>query len=431
MSEIIRSAPSVVDRLRISFRCVTDRDYGPWFVAQIFSASGGLTQSVAAAWLMYRLTHSATHLALLSAAMTLPVLVGGAVAGALADRTDRRRLLLVTQSSFALVGGTLAAASALHLVSAPLLFAAAAAGGTVLAVDGPARQVYVLDLVGTDRLVSAVSLYEIVLNASRIVGPAIAGLLLGASGPTACFCFNAACFLPALAVLLRHGRTRSGPAGAPDHRPARRGSVASGLRYALGTPLIRSCLLLAGVSGVLFNSTVLFPLLAVRSFHLGADGYGLLMAAFGLGALPGALLAATGTRDPDGRRVGLLAAATGTSMVLTAAAPDPGLAYAAMAVTGFASIWFIAAANTLVQLVSAPPMRGRVMGAWTMVLPGLGPVTGLLVATFADAAGPRIAFAVVGVLLLLAASGPVLAARSGRPAGDDDGAVPPTVTLTR
>jgi MFS family permease len=407
MVEIIEKAG-----IHSALSCIADRRYGPWFVAQVFSASGGLTQMVAAAWVMYRMTHSATHLALLSAAMMSPVLLGSAWAGSLADRVDRRRLLLATQTLFALIGAGLALVARAGWLSPDLLFATAALTGVVLAVDGPARQVYVLDIVGRARLTAAVSLYEVVMNASRIVGPGIGGALLGACGPTATFAFNAACFLPALGVLVLHGRQSPRARGErPAPRSNRSGTIGAGLRYAFGTPLIRRCLMLAALAGMLFNSTVLFPLLAARAFGLGADGYALLMVAFGVGALPGALCAGARSATPTARTVGVLAVATGVSMVVTASAPTPWLAYAAMSATGFTSIWFIAVTNTLVQLESAPAMRGRVMGAWTMMLPGLGPVTGIFIATVADRFGPRIAFSAIGCAIVA-----VAAALAGRPA---------------
>jgi MFS family permease len=189
----------------------------------------------------------------------------------------------------------------------------------------------------------------------------------------------------------------------PAPREVEHGTLGAGLRYAFGSVLIRRCLVLAAVAGMLFNSTVLFPLLAARAFHLGADGYGLLMVAFGLGALPGAWCAASRTAAPTARFVGMLATATGAAMVLTASAPSPWISYLAMSTTGLTSIWFIAVANTFVQLESAPAMRGRVMGAWTMMLPGFGPLTGLLVAAVADHFGPRIAFAAIGFSLAIAA----------------------------
>src|SRR6476661_9764830 len=155
MTEIIERSGT-----HTALSCIADRRYGPWFVAQVFSASGGLTQMVAAAWVMYRMTHSATHLAFLSAAMMSPVLVGSAWAGSLADRVDRRRLLLATQILFATIGAALACVAEAGRLSPGLLYVAASLTGLVLAVDGPTRQVYVLDIVGRARLTAAVSLYE-------------------------------------------------------------------------------------------------------------------------------------------------------------------------------------------------------------------------------------------------------------------------------
>lgn len=386
-----------------AFSSLAERPFRAWFGTQVLSASGTMTQSVAASWLVLQLTGSAVDLAVLAALTVGPTLLLGAWAGALADRVDRRRLLAATQSAFLLIGAALAVATWTGHATVPVVDAASLLTGIVMAVDGPARQVFVLDLVGRARLASAVSLYEVVLNASRILGPAAGGVLLGVWGPGACFAVNAATFVPPL-VVLAVVRVRQ----ARVERAAVRVSVLDGLRYAWSVPTIRACLLLAACTTTLFNAALVFPLLAQQSFHLGAGGYGLLVASFGLGALPGALVAASGSGAPAGRLVVTLAAVTGFAVILTSAAPDAVLAYAGMVVVGFVSIWFVAAANTLVQLRAAPAMRGRVMGAWTMALPGSGPVLGLAVAALIDVSSPRVGFAAVGVVLALAAA---LAAR--------------------
>jgi hypothetical protein len=158
---------------------------------------------------------------------------------------------------------------------------------------------------------------------------------------------------------------------------------------------------MAAASGMLFNLGVGLPLLATRSFHLGGGGYGLMMATFGVGGVAGALLAASGRGMPSGRSVRLLALLTGISILATAAAPLAGLAFAALGITGALSIWFIARANTLAQLRSAPSMRGRVMGIWVMALPGAQPITSPVVGFTAEAAGPRAGFGLAGAALLL------------------------------
>ncbi|MDQ1682095.1 MAG: hypothetical protein QOH99_636 [Frankiaceae bacterium] len=375
--------------------------YRWWFSSQLVSASGSMTQAVGVSWLVLQLTGRGIDLAILSAATMLPVLIGGAWGGSLADRFDRRRLLIVTQSVFVGLAVMLTVLSAAGAARVWNLLIISAITGTVMAADIPARQVYVVDLVGADRLGSAVGLFEIILNASRIVGPALGGLLLLVSGPTACFAVNAVSFVAPLWVLLRYRGERGHGGGRP--KESQRGKTREGARYVWSHPQLRSLVVLAAASGVLFNATVLFPLLAVRALGLGGGGFGALLAFFGLGALPGALIAARATGEPSGRLVRALALATGISMCTTAYAGSALMAFATMAVTGFLSIWFIAAANTLAQLRSSPEMRGRVMGIWSMALPGTSPITGSVAALIADHFGARVGFATAGAMIALAA----------------------------
>jgi MFS family permease len=380
--------------LRQAFRSLESPEYRPWFFAQVFSASGTMTQGVALSWLVLRLTGSGVDLGLMTACTYLPLLVFGPYSGTLVDRFDRRRLL-------AALTATLIATGVIRLW---MLFVIAALTGCVSAPDGTARQVYVVDLVGTQRLASAVSLYEVVLNISRVVGPGVGGALLAAVGVWACCALNSACYLQPLFVLLRH-RPRHAAAGpaAPTARKAPPGQLRAGLRYAWRNRPIRVSLFLAASSGLLFNMVVTLPLLATRVFHLGGGGYGLMMAVFGLGALPGALLASAGSGRPTGRSVGVLALATAAAVLGTAAAPSLWLVLVGLAVTGCLSIGFIAQANTLVQLIADPSMRGRVMGLWTMALPGTQPATSPFAGYIGQTFGARDGFSLSGVALLLTA----------------------------
>ncbi len=376
-----------------------------WFISQVLSVSGTFTQAVAISWLVLQLTGSGLALGLLGSSSMLPLLLGGPLAGALADRVDRRRLLVVTQSTFILLAGTLAVLTLSGSVRVWMLFALAFATGVVAAPDGAARQVFVLDLVGGERLTSAISLNEVVINLSRVLGPALGGVFLATLGTGACFAANAASYLPPLIVLLALGRRRSPAATAPaPRREPAPGAVRAGLRYAWRTPALRYCLLMAAASAMLFNLGVGLPLLATRTFHLGGAGYGLMMAAFGLGGIGGALLAAGGRAMPSGRTVRLLCLLTGLSVLATAGAPLVGVSFAGLAVTGCLSIWFIARANTLVQLRADPSMRGRVMGIWVMALPGTSPVTSPAIGFTADSLGPREGFGLAGAALMLAAA---------------------------
>jgi sugar phosphate permease len=170
----------------------------------------------------------------------------------------------------------------------------------------------------------------------------------------------------------------------------------------MAQPAIRAAVVMAAASGMLFNLSVALPLVATRVFHLGGGGYGLMLSTFGVGSLGGAALAATGSSWPRGQSVRVLALVSGVTVILIAGSPDLGVALGGLFVCGFFSIWFIARANALAQLRAAPEMRGRVMGIWTMALPGMSPFTAPLVGLVCDELGPRQGFGLAGVALVLA-----------------------------
>jgi MFS family permease len=391
-----------------AIQALRDSRYRRWFACQVLSSSGSMTQAVAQAWLVFQLTGSTLDLGVLGAISWAPVLAGAAWAGGLADRLDRRRLLMVTQTLFVIISAGQAALVSTGEIRLWMIFTLGAVNGAVMAVDAPARQVYVFQLVGREQLASAIGLYEVVLNASRILGPGVGGLLLALVGTAPCFLFNALSYLPTLWVLLRFAPATPTATAAPaaPAMPVARPPAASlrdGLLAVRRDPEIRSCVLIALAGGMLFNLSVAAPPFAARILHLGGGGYGALTAAFGLGALPGAFVAAGARREPKGRTIWVLALLTGAAVVATALSPDAAGAFAGIAVAGFLSIWLIAAANTLVQLRSAPRLRGRIMGIWTMALPGAYPVTGLIIALVAGASA-RAGFAVAGVAMLAVAA---------------------------
>jgi MFS family permease len=380
------------------------RAYRWWFFSQVLSASGNMTQAVAQSWLVLHLTHSAFLLALTATTMFSPMLLASAWAGSLADRFDRRRLLVATQSTYVLLGTALGTLVVTGAVRVWILFVFAFASGCVSALDLPTRQVFVLDLVGTDLIANAVGLYEVIINASRVLGPALGGILLATVGPATCFFVNGASYLPPLGVVVTLLWRRGWAQQRPTDEGAHHGGARTGLALAWRSPAIRYTMLMAIAAGMLFSMGTTLPLIATRVFHMGAGGYGAMMATFGGGAVFGALLAGSGPSWPSGRRVRWLGALTGAVVCLAAASPRVGLLFAGLAIAGFLSIWFIAIANALVQLRTEAGLRGRVMGVWTMAMPGMTPVTSLLVGGVATwgggALGAREAFGLSGAALL-------------------------------
>ncbi|MEV7216083.1 MFS transporter [Kitasatospora cineracea] len=375
------------------------RDFRIWFYSQLTSASGTLAQGVALSWLVFELTHDAVWLTVLTACTWGPTLVLGPWAGALVDRSDRRRLLLLTQGLMMAIGLVLALVTALGGVHLWVLLVLATCTGLIATVDSPARQVFVVDLVGAGAVASAVGLWEVALNASRVIGPSIAGALLAFNGPAFCFAFNGLAYTAPMLALIKLR-----PRGDAEPRKAARGPRASareGLAYARRSPIIRGLLPMSAASGLIFAMNLTLPPLVSRSLQMDGGGYGLLMAAFGIGGLPGALLAASAP-EPTPRRVRTLALATSAAVLVTALSPDVFVAVVGMTAVGLTSIWFIATANTLAQLRSAPEMRGRVMSLWGSAMTGTLPFTGLAVTAVAQHVGARIGFSLSGAALLLA-----------------------------
>ena len=373
-----------------------DPRYRWWFACQVFSSSGSMTQAVAQAWLVLQLTGSAFDLGLFGAVSWAPVLLGGAWAGVLVDRMDRRRLLIATQTVFIVLCAAQTALVASGQIRLWMILVFGVINGTTMAVDMPARQVYVFQMVGRERVTSAIGLFEVIVNASRVIGPAAGGVLLVTVGVAPCFGFNALSYLPTLWVLAHFAPTAVAAPGPGQRPPAR---IRDGVIAVRRSPQIRSCILIAFAGGMLFNLSVAAPLFVSRVLHLGGGGYGAMMAAFGLGAVPGALVAATSKREPSGSRIRVLALLTGVTIVATALTPVVAGAFIGIAIAGFLSIWLVATANTLVQLRSSPELRGRIMGVWTMALPGGYPVTSLVVALVAGV-NARAGFALAGITMI-------------------------------
>jgi MFS family permease len=400
-----------------TFRSLRIRNYRLFFVGQMVSMSGTWMQSVAQGWLVLELTGSAVALGTVTALQMLPVLVFGAWAGVLADRFDKRRTLLMTQSAMAAAAVGLALVVASGVVELWMVYALAAASGLATALDNPTRQSFVSEMVGPGEVANAVGLNSAMFNAARIVGPGIGGILIVAVGIWPCFAVNALSYLGLIAALLR----MDVDALHRSERVARaKGQVREGLRYVWASPVLRPTLLLVAVVGTFaLNFSVLLPLMARFAFDRGAETLGLLTSAMGAGALLGALLTA-GRGRPSARLLVGTCLAFGVLLLGAAAAPTLAWELAVLPLAGAAGIAFMSTANSTLQLTASDAMRGRVMALYALVFLGSTPVGGPIVGAVAEHWGPRAGF-VLGGSATLAAGLVALAAIHirGRSGGDD------------
>lgn len=382
------------------FAALAGRNFRLYFAGQAVSLIGTWMQVVAQSWLVLQLTRSGTLLGLVAAAQFLPVLLLGAYGGLVADRADKRRLLLGTQSGLGLLAFLLGMLTVTHAVRLWMVFVTAVAMGMVNSVDQPARQTFVPEMVGRDRVQNAVSLNSVLTNSSRAIGPAVAGVLIATAGVGVCFLANAASFLAVLASLARIRVRDFHPA--PSAR-RESGQLRQGFRYVRGTlGLLVPLLMMALVGTLAYEFQVALPLLARVSLHGGASTYGFLTAAMGAGAVVGGLVVASVART------GLLPftlASAGFGAAILAAALVPSLAgeLAALVVVGFFSTAFMATGNTTLQLTSDPRFRGRVMALWSVAFSGSTPIGGPVIGVVADDLGPRYGLG-LGAIACLAAT---------------------------
>jgi MFS family permease len=371
-----------------------------FLTGQIVSLCGTWMQTIALGWLVLSLGGSGTGLGLVTAAQFLPILLFGAYGGVIADRVDRRRLLMRTQSALGLLAGGLGVLDLTGTVRLWMVAAIAAVIGSVTAVDNPARQSFVQEMVGPHTLANAVTLNSVTMNAARVVGPALAGAVITVAGTGGCFLLNATSFAAVLAALSRIDTAALRRVPPVSRAP---GQVRAGLAYALRTPAIRVPLLMMVLIGTLsYEFQVVLPLVARETFGGGAATYSLLTGAMGIGAVVGGLLVAR--RRRVGTRVLVLtAAAFGGVLLLATAAPTLAVAVVALVLVGAASISFISIGNATVQLAADPKLRGRVLALWSIAFLGTTPVGGPIAGWVAQSFGARAGLLMAGVAALAAA----------------------------
>jgi MFS family permease len=379
-----------------TFRSLRVRNYRLYFIGQIVSTTGTWMQSTAQIALVTFFLHgSSVDLGITVALQFTPVLLFGAWGGLLADRFDKHRLLIITQSLFAVQAVVMGALTLTGVVQLWMVWVLAFVMGLINVADNPTRQSFVIEMVGADDLANAVGLNSVVVNASRVAGPAVAGLLIVSVGYSAAFLVNAASFGAVIAALLMMHR---GDLHRGRPVPRARGQLRAGLRYAWSQPDLRIPLLAMAIIGTFgYNWSVLLPLMAKNVFHHGAATYTTFAAVMGIGALFGALFAASRGR-PSRRILVVSALGFGVFTLLVALAPSLHLEFAALLPMGAAAILYVAMTNSLIQLASTPSMRGRVMALWAIVFLGSTPVGGLFAGFFAAQLGARAALAAGGII---------------------------------
>ncbi|MFZ2050976.1 MAG: MFS transporter, partial [Solirubrobacteraceae bacterium] len=386
---------------RLTFKAFEVPNYRRYISGQSISLIGTWMQMAAQSWLVLTLTHSSTMLGLIVALQTVPILLLGPYGGVIADRVDKRRLMICLQAMMglqALVLGLLAITNAVSVWEIGVL---AMLLGLNNAFENPARQSFMLEMVGEEHLRNAVSLNSVLVNVARSIGPAVAGILIATTGEGVCFLLNAASFLAVIASLLRLDRAALHPSPPAPRAP---GQLREGLRYVRRTPQLAVPLLMMALVGTLaYEFQVSLPVMARNGLHVGAAGYGFMTAAMGVGAVFGGLLVAAVGRTGV-KTLSLAAAAFGVLLALAALAPSLPVELIALALVGWASVSFMATGNSTLQLAAEPTMRGRVMSLWFVAFQGSTPIGGPIVGFVMAAAGARAGLGVGAITCVLVAA---------------------------
>ena len=399
------------------FRAFESRNYALYWTGAFLSNVGSWMQNVALGWLVLQLTNSAFWVGFVSFAGLFPSLFLSLFGGVLADRMDRRIVLLVTQTALMLSAAVLATLTAVHLISVPLIVLLSLSSGFAAALNTPAQQAIVSDLVPTEVLLNAISLNSVQFNLARVVGPACAGALIAWLNVAACFYLNALSFVALIVALMiiRIAPQRRLPA----HSFWRH--LGEGFKYVQTQPLMRMILAVSAVLSLFcLPYAVLLPVYARDILHVGAAGLGYLTASAGFGAVLGGLgLAALGNVRDKTRwalRAGLLFS---LAVVTFAVSRTLYLSVAMLAVAGGSMVACLASFNTQLQMTVDPAMRGRMLSMYLLTVVGLGPIGSLQVGTLAHFIGTPLAVALGGAVSFVFLSATALRFAEGRPGAAD------------
>ncbi|MBO0769185.1 MAG: MFS transporter [Solirubrobacterales bacterium] len=392
-----------------TFASLAVANYRRYIAGQSISLIGTWMQMTAMSWLVLELTHSATMVGAVVAAQTLPVLLLAPYGGVIADRVDKRKMMICLQTAMGLQALILGLLTVTHAIEVWEIAVLAALLGLNNAFENPSRQSFMLELVGPEHLRNAVSLNSTLVNVARIIGPAIGGLLIAAVGSGFCFLFNALSFVAVVSSLLRLDTTALSPV---PPTPRGKGQLRAGLKYVARTPGLAIPLAMMAVVGCLtYEFQVTLPYMASRGLHAGSSGYGFMTAAMGLGAVIGGLVAAT--RGNTGtRRLIVSLSGYGVAMALATLAPWLWTELLALTLVGASSVTFMSSGNATLQLRADPGMRGRVMSLWFVAFQGSTPIGGPIVGAVMSAAGARAGLGLGAVSCFLVAGAAGLALRA-------------------
>jgi len=382
---------------RNTFSSLHIRNYRLYFIGQGISLSGLWMHYIALAWLVLQLTDSGTILGLVTALQFLPMLFLAPYGGVIADRFDKRKLLFVTQGGSGILALILAILVATDLIRLWMIFIIVAALGFLYAVDSPTRQAFIHELVGADELRNAVTLNSVEVNLTRVIGPAIAGVIIASIGLSPCFFINAASYS---AILICLFVMRPGELHVSAPVPRRRGQLREGFAYVRNTPVLRDSLIIMAIVGTLtFEFQVSLPLIAKYTFDSGSTGLAFLTAFMGGGAVVGGL-ATAGRRKTTPRGLIWISLAFGASVLLVALSNTLHVAVMAMLLVGACSVIFVSLCNALLQLESVAYMRGRVMALWSVAFFGSTTIGGPIIGVIGNHVNPRWTLVVGGLAAL-------------------------------
>lgn len=386
---------------RDTFRALRHRNYRLFFYGQLVSLIGTWMQQTAMSWLVYQITGSKLLLGVVAAVGSAPMMFFSLWGGAIADRYPKRAIIITTQIAQMLPALFLAALAWADLATPWIITVIAAVSGIAMAFDMPARQAFTLDMTSREDLLNAISLNSSIFNGARVVGPALAGIVIGHLGTPLCFLLNGFSYIAVIIGLLM---MRLPPHVPLAREAAARASAWSGLSYVLKNRRVRTILGLLGTVGIFgWSYAVLLPAFARDVFGRGADGYGVLMSASGVGALAGALTVATAGHVFAPRKVALLGVWIFSGALLAFSfTRNYHVALAFMTLAGFGTLLFFSTSNTVLQTIVPDEMRGRVLGVWGLVFGAMIPIGSLEAGSLANWLGAPFALAFGAIICALA-----------------------------